>query len=57
MFWWDAKEQRKRGNGKRKQYNVLERLNSLGLQTNSSTPFLKEAFMEKKANESYLAHY
>ena len=56
MFWWDAKEQRKRGNGKRKQY-VLERLNSLGLQTNSSTPFLKEALMEKKANESYLAHY
>ena len=57
MFWWDAKEQRKRVNGKRKQYNVLERLNSLGLQTNSSTPFLKEALMEKKANESYLAHY
>ena len=29
--------------------NVLERLNSLGLRTNSSTPFLKRAVMDKKA--------
>ena len=57
MFWWDAKEQRKRGNGKRKQYNVLERLNSLGLQTKFINTFLERSTHGKEGNESYLAHY
>ena len=46
----DAKEQRKGGNGKRKNIrNILEKLNDLGLQTNSSKPFLKAAMMKMKA--------
>ena len=50
MFWWDAKEQRKGGNGKRKNIrNILERLNNLGFQTNSLMPFLKAALMKMKA--------
>ena len=32
VFWWDAKERRKGGNGKQKNVrNFLERLNNLGL--------------------------
>ena len=49
VFWWDAEEQRKGGNGIWKKINVLERLNSLGLQTNSLVSFLKAAVMKMNA--------
>ena len=42
------KEKKGMGNEKKKR-NVLEKLNGLGLQTNSSIPFLKAAVMKMKA--------
>ena len=39
----------KKGMGNEKKRNVLEKLNGLGLQTNSSIPFLKAAVMKMKA--------
>ena len=50
VFWWDAKEQKRREwEWKNNKKNVLERLNSLVLQKNSSIPFLKAALMKIKA--------
>ena len=49
MFWWDAKERRKGGNGKQKKRNILERLNSPGLQINLLIRFLKAAVIKMRA--------
>ena len=49
MFWWDAKERRKGGMGNKKKRNILERLNSPGLQINSLIRFLKAAVIKMRA--------
>ena len=49
MFWWDAKEQRKGGNGKQINTGKMDKMRSvLGLQMNSSIPFLKAVLMKMK---------
>ena len=43
MFWWDARERRKRGNGKQKIRNILERLKT----TNKFIDTLLESSSDK----------
>ena len=52
------KEKEGMGKGKKNIRNILERLNSLGLQTNSTMPFLKRSSGEDESNViKYISNY
>ena len=52
------KEKEGIGKGKKNIRNILERLNSLGLQTNSTMPFLKRSSEEDESNViKYISNY